>query len=44
MILFFSFKSIETKVVGPQLKFLWQLFTKNTAPCELVRGCIGGDA
>lgn len=27
----------------PQRKIPWQLFTKNTAPCELVRGCIGGD-
>jgi hypothetical protein len=35
---------VEAKVVGPQLKFLWQLFIKNTAPCELARGCIGGDA
>src|SRR3990167_7789365 len=26
---------------GPQRKFPWRLFTKNTAPCELVRGCIG---
>ena len=22
----------------------WRLFTKNTAPGELARGCIGGDA
>ena len=29
---------------GAQRKYPWQLFTKNTAPCELVRGCIGGDA
>ena len=29
---------------GPQLKYPWQLFIKNTAPCELARGCIGGDA
>ena len=28
---------------GTQLKFFWQLFTKNTAPCKLVRGSIGGD-
>jgi hypothetical protein len=28
---------------GPQLKYLWQLFIKNTAPCELARECIGGD-
>ena len=28
---------------GPQLKYPWRLFIKNTAPCELVRGCIGGD-
>ena len=28
---------------GPQRKSPWRLFTKNTAPCELVRGCIGGD-
>jgi hypothetical protein len=34
----------ENKVVGPQRKIPWQLFTKNTAPCELVRVCIGGDA
>ncbi len=27
----------------PQLKNPWRLFIKNTAPCELVRGCIGGD-
>ena len=26
-----------------QLKYAWQLFIKNTAPCELARGCIGGD-
>jgi len=28
---------------GPQLKYAWRLFTKNTALCELVRGCIEGD-
>jgi hypothetical protein len=28
----------------PQRKIPCQLFTKNTAPCELVRGCIWGDA
>ena len=28
----------------PQRMFLHRLFIKNTAPCELVRGCIGGDA
>ena len=27
----------------PQLKYAWRLFIKNTAPCELARGCIGGD-
>src|SRR3989338_6231827 len=27
-----------------QLKFIKRLFTKNTAPCKLVRGSIGGDA
>gem|GEM_PF-5559867 len=30
--------------VEPQLKLIKQLFTKNTAPCKLVRGSIGGDA
>ena len=29
---------------GPQRKISWRLFNKNTAPCELARGCIGGDA
>jgi len=29
---------------GTQRKSPWRLFTKNTAPCELARGCIGGDA
>jgi hypothetical protein len=33
-----------SKVVGAAAKDPWQLFIKNTAPCELVRGCIGGDA
>ena len=28
---------------GLQQKSAWRLFIKNTAPCELVRGCIGGD-
>ena len=28
----------------PQRKYPCRLFTKNTAPCELARGCIGGDA
>ena len=22
-----------TRELGPQLKYLWQLFTKNTTPC-----------
>ena len=29
---------------GPQRKYPWRLFIKNTALCELVRGCIEGDA
>ena len=28
---------------GLQQKYAWRLFIKNTAPCELARGCIGGD-
>ena len=36
---------LETKKwCWTQRKSLWRLFTKNTAPCELVRGGIGGDA
>ncbi len=31
------------KAARAQRKYLCQLFIKNTAPCELVRGCIGGD-
>ncbi|OHA19466.1 MAG: hypothetical protein A2836_02255 [Candidatus Taylorbacteria bacterium RIFCSPHIGHO2_01_FULL_45_63] len=34
---------VSRDAVGPQLKYAWRLFIKNTAPCELVRGCIGGD-
>ena len=36
--------TLKIKWWRPQRKISCQLFTKNTAPCELVRGCIWGDA
>ena len=36
--------AVSTSVERPQRMSLHRLFIKNTAPCELVRGCIGGDA
>ena len=35
--------AVSSVLERPQRMTLRRLFIKNTAPCELVRGCIGGD-